>query len=45
MFFKDKIYLVTVSISGISQGIAKDLLENGVKNYIFGDVYAKNINC
>ena len=29
MFFKDKIYLVTESTSGIGQGIAKELLENG----------------
>lgn len=31
MFFKDKIYLVTGSTSGIGQGIAKELLENGAK--------------
>ena len=31
MSFKDKIYLVTGSTSGIGQGIAKELLENGAK--------------
>ena len=44
MFFKDKIYLITGSTSGIGQGIGKELLENGAKVVINYAHNEKNAN-